>query len=133
MLGLSGVLASSSGAGAGAAVFLFLIYAAVIVLWIAGLWKVLDKAGHPGWWAIIPILNIYGIIKTAGREGWWLILFLIPCINIVVAIIVYLDVAKSFAKSAGYGIGLWLLPFIFFPMLGFGDAQYQGPAAATAA
>jgi hypothetical protein len=27
------------------------------------------------------------------------------------------------------GIGLLLLPFIFFPILGFGSAQYQGPAA----
>jgi Family of unknown function (DUF5684) len=130
MAGGADVFASSGGAAVG--VLLGLVYLVVIVLWIAGLWKILAKAGHPGWWAIIPILNLYGIIKTAGREGWWLILFLIPCINIVVAIIVYIDVAASFGKGVGYAIGLWLLPFIFFPMLGFGDAQYQGPAAATA-
>jgi hypothetical protein len=38
-------------------------------------------------------------------------------------------VAKSFGKGVGFGIGLLLLPIIFFPILGFGSAQYQGPSA----
>jgi hypothetical protein len=41
-----------------------------------------------------------------------------------------LDVAKAFGKGAGFGIGLWLLGFIFFPILGFSDAKYIGPAKA---
>jgi hypothetical protein len=43
--------------------------------------------------------------------------------------IVAIDVAKSFGKDAAYGIGLALLPFIFYPLLGFGDARYLGPPA----
>ena len=125
MLGALQLLASSSGSGVGA-LFFFVVYAAIIILYIAGMWKVFEKAGQQGWLAIIPILNLYILIKIAGREGWWIILFLIPCVNIVVALLVYMDVAKQFGKSAGYGIGLWLLGFIFFPMLGFGDDQYQG-------
>jgi hypothetical protein len=31
-----------------------------------------------------------------------------------------------FGKSTAYGLGLAFLGFIFFPMLGFGDARYQG-------
>ena len=46
--------------------------------------------------------------------------------NIVVAALVYIDVAEKFGKSAGYGIGMWLLGFIFIPLLGFGDAEYSG-------
>ena len=125
MLAALRLLGSSSGGVAGGLLF-FLIYFAVIILMIAGMWKMFEKAGQQGWLAIIPILNIYILIKIAGREGWWIILFLIPCVNIVVALLVYLDVAKQFGKSAGYGIGLWLLGFIFFPLLGFGDDQYQG-------
>jgi hypothetical protein len=30
----------------------------------------------------------------------------------------------------GFGIGLLLLAVIFFPILGFGSATYQGPAVA---
>jgi len=127
MLGALRLLASNSGSGAGAgALFFFVLYAAIIVLYIAGMWKVFEKAGQQGWLAIIPILNLYILIKIAGREGWWIILFLIPCVNIVVALLVYIDVAKQFGKSAGYGVGLWLLGFVFFPLLGFGDDQFQG-------
>lgn len=34
-------------------------------------------------------------------------------------ILVNLNIAKKFGKSAGYGVGLALLPFVFYPMLGF--------------
>lgn len=35
-------------------------------------------------------------------------------------------VAKAFGQGLGFGIGLWLLAFIFWPLLGFGDYEYQG-------
>jgi hypothetical protein len=41
------------------------------------------------------------------------------------AIIVSIDVAKGFGKDVGFGIGLAFLPFIFYPILGFGSSQYQ--------
>ena len=121
---------SGGAAAAGAAIFFFLIYAVVIVVYIAGMWKAFEKAGQPGWSAIIPIYNIYIWTKIVGREPWWLLLFLIPCVNIVAAVILSIDMAKSFGKTEIYGIGLAFVGIIFWPMLGFGDARYQGPAAA---
>lgn len=98
---------------------------------VIGLWKVFVKADEPGWAAIIPIYNIYIVLKIIGRPWWWLILMLIPFVNIVISIIVAIDLAKSFGKDAVYGIILlWLFNAIGFLLLGFGDAQYQGPAAA---
>lgn len=41
-------------------------------------------------------------------------------------------VSKSYGKSEGSTVGLVLLPFIFWPILGFGDARYLGPSAAEA-
>ena len=46
-------------------------------------------------------------------------------------IILCLDVAKRFGKGGGFAVGLILLPFIFFPILGFGSAQYQGAPMAA--
>lgn len=112
-------------AGAGGLVML-LIYLGLVLIYVAGMWQVFQKAGQKGWFAIIPILNLYVLIKIAGRESWWLILALIPCVNFVVLAIVSIDVAKAFGKSEGYGIGLWLLGIIFYPLLGFGDARYNG-------
>ena len=108
-----------------------IVFLAICLLMIASMWKVFTKAGQPGWAAIVPIYNIVVLLNIVGRPLWWLVLFIIPLVSIVAAIIVYIDLAKSFGKGAGYGIGMLLLPFIFFPMLGFGDARYVGPAAAA--
>ncbi|MEU7478999.1 DUF5684 domain-containing protein [Lentzea sp. NPDC042327] len=119
-----------SGSSTGSLIF-SLVFA---VLVIAGMWATFSKAGKPGWAAIIPIYNIYVWLKVAGRPGWWLILMIIPLVNLVISIIVSLDIAKSFGKSGVFGFfGLWLFGFIGYPMLGFGSAQYQGPAAAGGA
>jgi len=107
-----------------------LLWLAVVVFEIAALWKVFVKAGQPGWGAIIPIYNMYLLLKIAGRPGWWLILMFIPFVNIVVVIIIPLDVAKKFGKGTGFGLGLLFLGFIFYPILGFGSAQYVGAKAA---
>jgi hypothetical protein len=122
----------SSGAGAaGAAIGLVfgLIYLAVIVLCIAGIWKIFTKAGKPGWAAIVPIYNIIVLLEIVGKPIWWIVLFLIPCVNLVAIILIALALAKSFGKETGFAIGMIVLPFIFYPMLGFGDASYKGPQA----
>jgi hypothetical protein len=102
-----------------------IIQLAILIVVIAGMWKAFAKAGQPGWGCIIPIYNIYLLTVMAKKPGWWLVLFLIPVVNIVVAIILMLEIAKRFGKGTGFGIGLALLGFIFWPILGFGDAQYQ--------
>src|SRR6266576_972402 len=93
--------------------------------------KFFSRAGQPGWAAIIPIVNTYFACKVASRPGWWVILMFIPFVNFIIAIILCIDIAKSFGKGVGFGIGLILLPVIFFPILGFGSAQYQGPSASS--
>ena len=56
---------------------------------------------------------------------------IIPIVNIIVGIIVSIDLSKSFGRGIGTALGLIFLPFIFIPILGFGSAQYVGPAAAA--
>ena len=73
--------------------------------------------------SIIPIYNLIVLFRIGGKPWWWVLLLLIPLANIIVGIIVAIDVAKNFGKS--FGIGLALLPFIFYLILGFGDARYQ--------
>jgi hypothetical protein len=105
---------------------LFLIvWLALMVAVFAGFWKTFEKAGKPGWGAIIPIYNIVLLLEIADRPLWWLLLFFIPCVNIVVSILVALDIARNFGKEAIFGVGLAFLPFIFYPILGFSDAKYQ--------
>ena len=106
-----------------------IVYLALVVAIIAGLWKAFEKAGKPGWAAIVPIYNVWVMAEIAGKPGWWGLLCLIPIVGIVIAILISLGVATAFGKGAGFGIGLALLGFIFWPILGFGDAQYVGAGA----
>ena len=102
----------------------------VALLLIIAMWKVFTKARQPGWASIIPIYNLYVWCKIVGRPWWWILLMLIPFVNFIILIILSIDLAKSFGKGAGFGIGLALLGIIFWPILGFGSAQYQGPPIA---
>ncbi len=129
---------SSSGDAAGGILALIfsacysLFMLAVAVLLIAAMWKLFTKAGKPGWAAIVPIYNIIVLLEVVGRPTWWVVLYLIPFVNIVILLIVWIDLAKSFGKDVAYGLGLFFLPFIFLPMLGFGKAAYVGPSVAAA-
>jgi hypothetical protein len=105
-----------------------LIELAIIVLTIAGIWKTFEKAGKPGWAAIVPIYNIIVMLEIVGKPLWWIVLFFIPFVNLVACILVGIAMAGKFGKSAGFGVGLGLLPFIFYPMIGFGDAQFSAGA-----
>ncbi len=136
---LATVLAQNEGDAAVAALALLftgvglMFVAAVSVVFIAGTWKMFTKAGQPGWASLIPFYNLYVLLQIAGRPGWWLILLLVPLVNVVVAIMMWADIATAFGKGSGYALGLILLTPIFVLLLGFGDAEYRGPAAASTA
>jgi hypothetical protein len=106
--------------------FIMIIYVAVIVIIIAANWKIFEKAGKPGWAAIIPIYNLIVLLQIIGKPVWWFLLLLIPVVNIVILIIMTHGLSKAFGKDFVYTIGLLLLPIVFYPILGFGDAQYVG-------
>lgn len=111
---------------AGCGLLMSLISLALVIIVIAGLWKVFDKAGKPGWAAIVPIYNFIVILEIVGKPIWWVILMFIPVVNFVVAILVSIELAAKFGKSVAFGIGIAFLGFIFIPILGFGDAKYSG-------
>ncbi len=108
--------------------FAGIIYLVIIVLGIVGMWKTFVKAGKPGWACIIPFYNAYVACEIARLPILWFILAIIPIVSIVGWIMICLKIAENFGKSGGFGIGLALLWFVFFPILGFSDAKYQGTA-----
>lgn len=123
------LLVAQDDVGAGG-IIPMIISLAIFIAFIAGVWKTFVKAGKPGWASIIPIYNLIVMLEIAGKPIWWIILLLIPLVNIIFGIIVYIDLAKNFGKGLGFALGLIFLSFIFFPILGFGDAKYQ-PTSAT--
>ncbi len=124
-----------SGVSAGLVIVLLIISLVLGIATIAGMWKVFTKAGKPGWAAIVPIYNLYILLQIVGRPTWWLLLLLlsfIPFVGsiavLVVMIIVSNDLSKSFGKGVGMTVAQVLVPFVAYPILGFGSAKYGGPS-----
>ena len=122
------------------ALVLFILFLVWVVAWM----RIFSKAGFPGWFVIIPIVNMFILAQIAGKPGWWGLLwsgliilsyvFSHPIVQIVVGIgdlflwvIITLGLAKNFGKGGGFTVGLLLLPGIFHCILGFGNAQYLEP------
>jgi len=101
-----------------------------IILTLGGLWGIFAKAGRPGWAALVPFYNIYVLCGVCGVSGWVMILFFIPIINLLTWMFyIAPKLSKAFGGGLGTTIGLALIGMIFAPLLGWGEAQYQAPAA----
>ncbi|MBM4157556.1 MAG: signal peptidase I [Ignavibacteria bacterium] len=110
---------------------LFIILAVIaiifIILYVIGGWKMFKKAGKPGYAILVPYVDLWIILEIIGRPYWWIFLYMI--IAPIIWIIISIDIAKSFGKSIGFGIGIIFLPFIFIPIIGLGKAEYKGSLA----
>src|SRR5487761_1774473 len=125
----------NSGGGAGAFIVGPVLIAIFVVPTIVGMWKVFQKAGKPGWAAIIPIYGNLVWLEVIGQSWAWIFAYLLVFIPVIgglgllgISIYLSLDMARSFGKQTGFGVGLALLSFVFYPILGFGPDRYLGPA-----
>lgn len=95
---------------------------------LAGMWKIYEKAGQEGWKSLVPFYNVWVWIEMVGRPTWFMILIFIPFANIYAYCALINDLSKGFGKGIGYTLGLIFLPFVFLPLLGFGDARWTKPS-----
>ncbi|MDP8979743.1 MAG: DUF5684 domain-containing protein [Acidobacteriota bacterium] len=80
---------------------------------------------------LVPIYNVYTLVLIAGKPGWWTLLYFVPFVNIVVGVLVAISVAKSFGRSAAFGVFLLFFLGIGYLIIGFGGDRYLGPEGAT--
>jgi hypothetical protein len=86
----------------------------------AGLWGVFERAGEPGWAALVPGYNGFVMTRVAGLSWWWSLLFLVPLVNMGYWVVVCDHLALRFNRGIGTSLGLSCLGLVFFPLLGFG-------------
>jgi hypothetical protein len=56
------------------------------------------------WLAWIPIANLFLMLSIAKKPMWWFLLFLVPLVNIVIAIMVWMAMAEARGKPSWWGI-----------------------------
>jgi hypothetical protein len=110
-----------------------LVWIALIVVILVGMYKTFARMGYDdAWWIFIPILNIIFVLKVIEKPLWWIVLMLIPCVSAIVGLycgwLLSDKVAKAYGKDTLFAVGLLLLGFIFYPILGFGSAEPQQKA-----
>lgn len=106
-------------------ILLILFYLGIIAFFLLCLWKIVAKAGEPGWSGIIPIYNMMVLAKIGQKPLWWGALVLIPLAGIVFQVWIWNRVVKRFGYSEGFTVGIVLLPIVFIPILAFSSAQYR--------
>jgi len=104
---------------------LFLIFFVLsLIASLAGLWKIFEKAGEPGWKILVPFYNFYIWLQIIKKPLWWYLFLLIPFINVFVILIMIVEILKCFNK---FGLGEQALgvifPFIYLPYLGFSQKE----------
>lgn len=107
---------------------MFVFIAILIVIAFAAQWRIYQKAGKPGWAAIVPIYNVIILMEIIGKPWWWLLLILFPPTSLIFAVWATNLLSKSFGQGVGFTLGLIFLSIIFYPMLAFGNFEYKGPA-----
>ncbi|PIR86623.1 MAG: hypothetical protein COU11_04795 [Candidatus Harrisonbacteria bacterium CG10_big_fil_rev_8_21_14_0_10_49_15] len=91
---------------------LALIIALGFYLFIAYcLFRIAEKTNTPDrWMAWVPIIQIFLLLKIARKPAWWFLGFLIPLVNLIVVVIVWMEIAIAVNKPNWLGV-LMLIPF----------------------
>jgi len=63
------------------------------------------------WFAWVPILNIILMLNVAKKPIWWIVLFLIPLVNIVIYVLLWMGIAEARNKPNWWGI-LTIVPVV---------------------
>jgi hypothetical protein len=98
---------NAASAAIAGAMFLFLIGFGLVgyVYFALALQTIANKTATPNsWLAWIPIANVFLMLGVAKKPMWWFILFLIPLVNIVMAVIVWMAIAEARQKPNWWGI-----------------------------
>ena len=95
------------------------VAAAAYIYMSMALQTIAIKTSTPnGWLAWIPIANLFLMLSVAKKPMWWFVLFLIPIVNIVIAIMVWMAVAEARRKPHWWGI-LTIVPGVNLVVPGY--------------
>jgi len=76
-------------------IIVLLIYAYVAF----SLQTIADKTQtQNSWLAWIPVANIYLMCLVAKKPAWWLLLMFIPLVNLVIAVILWMEICEARKK-----------------------------------
>ena len=106
-------------------IFLVVLY----ILLGVSMMKLFEKAGIPGWKALVPGLAAAEWCKMIGRKPWYALWFLFPIVNIFIYAGMVIDMVRSFGKHSFWQSALAVIyaPIPFFQIGMDPKSKYEGP------
>lgn len=102
--------------------FLWFFLLLVVLVWIypaVALQTIARRTNTDGaWLAWIPIINIVLMLNIGKKPLWWIVFFVIPMVNIVMTVLVWMAIAEVRAKPTWWGI-LMIVPLANLLALGY--------------
>jgi hypothetical protein len=141
--GLTNIASSTTSNTVSISVGELAVLLVLVVLAIAGLAKIFQKADRAPWLVVVPFYNIYIFSEICGYPGWWGFAFLglallsafsiaiSYLVNITFGVIFGYGLCKKFNKNYFYIALITVAPFIAYPILGFGKAKYKKNSSKT--
>ncbi len=82
-------------------------------------YRIAQKVGlvSQAWWGFVPLLNVFLFVKCAGRDWYWFLFLMVPIVNIIVGVMLWMDITRQLQKNTIWAI-LTLVPFINFIAIG---------------
>ena len=89
----------------GYAAILAVVGAVLYVYWAIAFMIIARKTATPnGWMAWVPILNVVLMCRIAKRSAWWILLLLIPLVNLIFVVILWMGVAETCGRPTWTGV-----------------------------
>lgn len=105
----------------------WLLYTIICFYWLpfVGMYKLFEKAGEPGWAALVPFYNAFVLVKIVGAPKWWLITMFIPVVHFFIIAGMLIEFNKSFGQYKFVdNFAAIVLPYIYYPYLSSQDPEY---------
>jgi len=123
--------------GMGMFLFMFLIFAAAYVYSAICLCKIFKKAGTTDTWAgWVPFYNVWKLFELGDFNGALSLLILIPFVGqiayLVISLIAEYRIGLKFGKSGEFVLLAIFVSPVWFGILAFGDAKWNGHITASA-
>lgn len=112
----------------------FIFFLVIQVIHGLGTWKLYEKAGRKSWEAFIPIYNAIVLMKIINRPTWWTALLFVPVVNIIMFIVTWVEILRSFGKNKEIDtiLGVVTLGFYSYYVNYFEDVTYKRDRSLTA-
>lgn len=112
------------------AMFVFYVLFAVIMYVICALFlaQIFKKAGVEGWIAWVPFYNSWKVLEIGGQQGFWAVLAIIPIVNYVSLVFMYIamfHIGKKLEKSGAFVLWGIFLPIVWLIWLATDKSKWN--------